>query len=276
MEQVTENQKSLSFADVFRILRGGIVWIIIITILCLGVGGVYAFALKKTTYTAKLNAQIYVESYTNNQSGDEEYVPEHTRFQYSALLAQKVNMLLTNKDVINGVASEAYGGIKLKGGLSVVPEEEQPFFTVTYTYSQKGGDTKKIKSEVAETLTDYVENAIKYIDDNSDKYPWFTVDSSVLDPNQTVPKSKIIVFSNPQPSDVTASTGKATVLLISLVIGLVLSVIFVFIKNSFDDTVTTKEDIERITKNQVIATIDISHNFADADQKPSDLAKEVK
>ena len=105
MEQVTENQKSLSFADIFRILRGGIVWIVVITMLCVLVGGIYAFAFKETTYTAKLNAQIYVESYANNQSGDEEYVPEHTRFQYSALLAQKVNMLLLNNDVVDLTAS---------------------------------------------------------------------------------------------------------------------------------------------------------------------------
>lgn len=270
MEQVTENQKSLTFADVFRIIRGGIVWIVIITLLSVIVGGVYAFAFKKTTYTAKLNAQVYVESYTNSQSGDEEYVPEHTRFQYSALLAQKANMLLLNKDVINGVKSQAYGGVKLKGGLSVSAEEEQPYFTVTYTYKQKGGNVNEIRAEVAKTLEEYMESAIKYINDNSDKYPWFTVDSSVLEPGQTAPKSKIIVFSNPQPNDVTLSTGKSTVLLISFAIGLVLSLIFVFVKNSIDDNIETKEDIERITGNQVIASIDIT--ISEPEQKPTQVA----
>ena len=258
MEQVTENQKSLSFADIFRILRGGIVWIVVITMLCVLVGGIYAFAFKETTYTAKLNAQIYVESYANNQSGDEEYVPEHTRFQYSALLAQKVNMLLLNNDVVDAVKSKDYGEVSLNGGkLSVTPEEEQPFFTVTYTYKQLGGDVKETQKQVAKTLNAYVNSAIEYIDDNSEKYPWFTVDSTIIN-NQNVPKSKIIIFSEAQADNVSASTGKATVIAISFIIGLVLSVIFVFIKNSFDDSITTKEDIERITGNQVIATIDIS------------------
>lgn len=247
MEVVNEKEKSLSFSDILGVLRGGIVWIIVITILCTAIGGVYAFLFKKTTYTAKLNAQIYVETYRNPTTDEDEAVPEHTRFQYAALLADKCSALIMSKDVMNAcneVLKEM--GLNLSGGLSIVPEEDQPFFTVTYTYSQKGGDVAEIKEQVAKTLNAFFDEAKKYIDSKPDIYPWHA--------------NKMIVYSYAQEKDVSASTGKAGVIAIAFLIGLVLSIVFVLVKNAFDDTVTTKEQIELITGSQIIATIDISND----------------
>lgn len=260
MEVVNEKEKSLSFSDILGILRGGIVWIVIITILCTAIGGVYAFLFKKTTYTAKLNAQIYVETYRNPTTDEEEAVPEHTRFQYAALLADKCSALILSKDVMNAckeVLNEK--GLKINGGLTIVPEEDQPFFTVTYTYSQKGGDVNAIKEEVAKTLNDFFDSAKEYINSKPDIYPWHA--------------DKIVVYSYAQAKDVSASTGKAGVIAIAFLIGLVLSVIFVLVKNAFDDTIITKEQIELITGNQIIATVDISYNGDVAQKTP---ATEVK
>ncbi len=263
MEVVNEKEKSLSFSDVLGILRGGIVWIIIITLLCTLIGGVYAFLFKKTTYTAKLNAQIYVETYKNPTTNEEEVVPEHTRFQYAALLADKCSALIMSKDVMNA-CNEAMTkkGLKMSGGLTIVPEEEQPFFTVTYTYSQKGGDVVATKEEVAKVLNAFIDEAKAYIDSKPDIYPWHA--------------DKIVVYSYAQAKDVSATTGKAGVIAIAFLIGLVLSVVFVLIKNAFDDTIITKEQIELITGNQIIATIDISHNMDVAQKSSTAEVKEGK
>ena len=260
MEVVNEKEKSLSFSDILGILRSGIVWIIVITILCTAIGGVYAFLFKKTTYTAKLNAQIYVETYRNPTTDEEEAVAEHTRFQYASLLADKCSALVLSKDVMNASnAAIAEKGLQINGGLSIVPEENQPFFTVTYTYSQKGGDVVATKEEVAKTLNAFFDAATNYIDSKPDIYPWHA--------------DKIVVYSYAQGIDVSASTGKAGVIAIAFLIGLVLSVIFVLVKNAFDDTIASKEQIELITDNQIIATIDISYN-TETEQKPS--TNEVK
>lgn len=247
MEVVNEKEKSLSFADVLGVLRGGIIWIIVITLICTLLGGVYAFLFKKTTYTAKLNAMIYVETYKNPTTDEEESVLEHTRFQYAALLADKCSAIIMSNSVLNACGAE------LRGGLTVVPEEEQPFFTVTYTYSQKGGDVLETKQEVAETLNNFVEDAIDHINANPSVYPWHA--------------EKIFIFSPAQAKDVSASTGKAGVIAIAFIIGLALSVVFVLVKNAFDDTIKTKEQIEAITGNQIIATVDISNS--DTPQKTS-------
>ena len=240
MEVVNEKEKSLSFTDILGALRGGLIWIIVITLLCTLIGGVYAFLFKKTTYTAKLNAMIYVETYKNPTTDEEESVLEHTRFQYAALLTEKCSAIIMSNSVLNACGSQ------INGGMSVIPEEEQPFFTITYTYSQKGGDVLKTQEQVAETLNQFVEDAIDYINANPEIYPWHA--------------GKIFIFSPAQAKDVSASTNKTGVIAISFIIGLVLSVVFVLVKNSFDDTIKTKEQIEAITGSQIIATIDITNS----------------
>ena len=263
MEVVNEKEKSLSFSDILGVLRGGIVWIIIITILCTAIGGVYAFLFKKTTYTAKLNAQIYVETYRNPTTDEEEAVAEHTRFQYAALLADKCSALIMSNDVLNACnALLEENNLKIRGGLTIVPEEEQPFFTVTYTYSQKGGDVNATKEQVANTLNAFFDYAREYINSKPDVYPWHA--------------DKIVVYSYAQAKDVSASTGKAGVIAIAFLIGLVLSVIFVLVKNAFDDTIVTKEQIELITGNQIIATVDISYNGESTQKASTSEVKEGK
>lgn len=247
MEVVNEKEKSLSFADVLGVLRSGIVWIIVITILCTLIGGVYAFAFKKTTYTSKLSAMIYVETYKNPVTGEDEEVAEHTRYQYAALIAEEIGTFLLSPAVMNAC------GENIKGSLSVSPKEEQPIFTVSYSFSRKGGDVKAIKEEIASSLNDYIDKAVQYLNVSEDVFKWYS--------------GKIVVFSYAQAKDVAVSSNKIGVVLIALVIGLALSVVFVLIKNAFDDTLKTKEQIEAITGNQIIALIDISEN-QNVEKKP--------
>ena len=163
MEVVDKKEKSLSFADILGILRNGIIWIIIITILCTLIGGVYAFLFKKTTYTAKLSAMIYVETYKNPVTGEDEDVVEHTRYQYASLIAEEIGTFILSPSLINACGQD------LKGSLSVASKEEQPLFTVTYTYTQKGGDVNAVKTEVAETLNKFIDEATAYLNSNEEE-----------------------------------------------------------------------------------------------------------
>ena len=256
MEVANEKEKSLSFADILGVLRSRIIWIIAITVLCTVIGGVYAFAFKKPTYTAKLNAMIYVETYKNQVTEEDKEVDEHIRYQYASLIAEEIGTFLLSPTVLNACGQD------LKGSLSVTPTEDQPVFTVTYTYQKKGGDSNLVKAEVAETLNKFMDKAVEFMgnsDDGTDRFKWYS--------------GKIVVFSEAQPKDVSASTGKLGVILIAFAIGLVLSVIFVLVKNAFDDTITTKEQIEAITGNQIIATIDISSSHQEPVQKPTAVSK---
>lgn len=243
-----EKEKSLSLADLFAILRGGIVWIIVITILATIIGGVYAFFVKETTYKATLKAFIYTATYKDSQ-GEEKEISEMTSFQYGALLAPECPSVFLSNEIMSKVKSQ---GVDLKGSINFNIVEDSAMFTVTYTYSQHGGDVNEIKKEVADTLKAYINESKKIIDGDEIKYRYFS--------------NKITISSEPTESSVTVESGKIKVILLAMLAGLALSVVVVFIKYLLDDSVTSREQIELITGNQVIAVLDISHNSADTQE----------
>lgn len=245
MEKLNEKESSLSLADGLDVLRGGIVWIIVITLLCTIIGGLYAFLLKETTYKASLKAFIYTSTYKDSQDKEIE-ISEMTSFQYGALLAPECPSVFLSDEIMSAVEKK---GIEIKGAINFNIVEESAMFTVTYTYSQRGGDKEKIKQEVAETLKNYISESKKIIDADDVKYRYFS--------------DKITVSSEPTAKSVTAETGRIGTIILSMLLGLVLSIIVVLIKHFLDDTIGSKESIESITDGQVIAIVDISYNTSE-------------
>lgn len=257
MENINEKEKALSFADILSILRGGIVWIITITFICLVIGGVYAFCFKATTYTAKVDAVIFTHTYETS-TGEQQEISEMTSYQYSALLVPQCKPVFTSNEIITAVKDA--GILVNAGSVNFITEEGSPYFSITYSYSEHGGNVNEIKTKVAKLLDDYVQKSIEIIDEDTATYRYLS--------------NKITVYSD---ASVTASTGKAGVLIVSILIGLVLSVVFVLIKSTFDDTIVKKEQIEQITNNQIIAVIDISCNANELPSKSSAVrSEEVK
>ena len=248
MAEKTQKEQGISIAEILSVLRAGIIWIIGITLLCLALGVGYAFGMQETSYTAKLNAYYYVTSYKDLNNQDVE-VPEHTRYQYSALLAKDSETVFKSNDIVSAVVPEMGEGFSVSA-VKFIPIEDSPLFTVTYTVSRKGGDAKAIKQEVAAMLNLYVNKSIEVINsDNGGNPHWH--------------KDKIYINSLATEGTVSTNTGRTKIILISLAAGLVLSVAFVLLKHFLDDTVNSREQVEAITGTQIIALIDISANMND-------------
>ena len=171
MEENTQKQKEqgISVADLLEILRGGIVWIIIITLISLGLGIGYAFGMQKTTYTAKLNAYYYVSSY-ENINGEKYEVSEHTRYQYSALLAKDCESVFKSNDIVSVVAPKVPGVVV--SSIRFTVNDESPLFTISYSMSVKGGDPKVHREQVAKILNDYVNESIEVINKDEGEPHW--------------------------------------------------------------------------------------------------------
>lgn len=242
---MTEKERSLTIEEIFKMLKKGLVWIILITLLSSIVGGVYAFFFKETKYVAKLSAQVFTRTYEDSV-GNEEELPEYTAFQYCSMLVPHVQVVFKSNEVMNKVKAD---GIDIKGSINFVVTNDSPYFSVTYTYSELGGNVDEIKREVSETLNAYINKCIEIVDSDKKHYPYLC--------------EKIIVYSESNVKDVTASTGKILTILIAFVIGLVLSVVLVIITNMFDDRIYNKEQVEAITDIQCIAVIDISSKVND-------------
>ncbi len=244
-----EKESKLSVADIFKILREGIVWMVIITILFGALGIVYAVGYKKTTYVATVDAYLFTDELYVEQTGSSEKLQEYMAYQYCAMLVPQISKVLTS----NEVASAAHEAkIYLKGSLSFSIHEESPYFSISYTYKQHGGNPEAIKREVAKTLNDYVLKSIETINSGD-------VEAGYL-------KDKINVYSKADWKDVTSTTGRTKTVMLATFLGVIVSIAFVLIKRLLSDTVMTKEQIENITKNQIIATVDISTNVDQRDK----------
>lgn len=240
-----EKESRLSLGDIFKILKEGLVWIILITILFATLGVAYAFGYKKTTYTARVDAYLFTDKlYTEETGANGEDISEHIAYQYCSMLVPQISKVFKSNEVLAEVSKS---GIKLKGSINFITNEDSPYFSITYTYKQHGGDAEAIKYEVAKTLNDYVDKAVETINSGDIKAGYL--------------KDKIVVYSDAAPMDITASTGRFKTVALMTAIGLVVAVIFVLIKRLLSDTVMTKEQVEQITSNQIIATVDISANF---------------
>ncbi len=254
---MSEKEKKLSIGDILGIFREGLVWIIIITILFACIGGAYAYFVQKTSYTAKINAYIFTDKlYTETDDGRRnEDISEHIAYQYCSMLVPQCESVFTSNEIMNEVSKQ---GIKLKGSLNFIVQKDSPFFSVTYTYSQHGGNVEAIKHEVAKTLNDYVQKSIEIINADKEKYVYLS--------------DKIVVYSDAVPNDVVPSTGRTKVIVLASLIGLVFSMVIVLLKRLLSDTITSKDQVEQITNGQIIATIDISSNMAENRDKSEKVA----
>ena len=249
---MNEKEKKLSISEILGIFREGLVWIIIITILFACIGGAYAFLVQKTSYTAKIDAYIFTDKlYTESDDGKRnEDISEHIAYQYCSMLVPQCEAVFTSNEIMNEVTKQ---GIILSGSLNFIVQKDSPFFSITYTYSEHGGDVNAIKQKVAKTLNDYVQKSVELINADKEKYVYLS--------------DKIVVYSDAAPGDVTSETGRTKIIVLATLVGLVFSMAVVLLKRLFSDTITSKDQIEQITNGQIIATIDISPNMVENKQE---------
>ena len=258
MEEKFQKEQGISVSDILEVLRAGIIWIVIITFIGLALGIGYAFGMQKTTYTAKLNAYYYVSSY-ENINGEKYEVSEHTRYQYSALLAKDSETVFKGNDILSTVVPQV-PGVNVSA-MKFTVYEDSPLFVVSYSISVKGGDPAVHKAEVAKILNDYINKSIDKINDDTGEPHWH--------------KDKIFVSSLATADSVSVDTGRTKSIALGFIAGLVLAVVFVLLKHFLDDTVNSREQVEIITGTQIIALIDISANMTE-DPKPLVEVKEGK
>ncbi|MBO5926771.1 MAG: hypothetical protein J6Q38_04375 [Clostridia bacterium] len=248
MEEKVEFEKTLSLVEIMRVIRSRFIWILLIVIASVGVGVAYTTFIQKTEYTAVNAICVQAGDYTITDAEGNEIpsnIAEHTKYQYSALIAPEFEKVLKSAEILKAVKER---GVNVNvSALKFNYTEESAFFEISYTFSAHGGDANVIKAQVANTLNEYVKASIEIIDDENSIYPTYL-------------KNKLIRISNASQEGVSAKTGKTTTIILSFLVGLVLSAVLVISLYFIDDTINVKDDVEKITGLSNIALIDISFN----------------
>ena len=247
MEERKENEKSISLSEIWLVARANIVWVLLIVLLCVGVGTAYAYLVKKTTYTATID--VVVQSLNDTNDKEDSKFTLTTAYQFSALLAPDYEKVLKSHEIINKVNEDRETGhYKVSAGaLSFKFTEESPYFSIKYTFSQHGGDATQIRIAVADTLNNYVKECQEILHENESGNYLYLADN-------------LVVTSSANQSNVSVSSGKLTTIMLAGLIGVVLAFILVLLIYFIDDRISTRDDAERISGVAVLAFVDITSN----------------
>ena len=248
MEEKVEFEKTLTISDIVQIIRHRFIWIVLIIFACVLVGYGYTELFQKTKYTAKSSICVQANDYVITDSDGKEVtanVAEHTKYQFSALLAPEYEKVLKSEEVANALKSQ---GLEVNiSSLSFKFTENSAFFDVTYTYQVHGGDSSVIKQEVANKLNAYIKKSIEVINDENSVYPTYL-------------KDKLINYSLASAETVSVNTGATKTLLLAFLIGVILSAVLVIILYFTDNTIKDREELEIITGLSNLAVIDLYTN----------------
>ena len=263
MEEKVELEKTLNFADIVNVIRARFIWIVLIVAVCVAVGCVYISLFQKTTYTASSSVCVQAKDYIYTDSDGKETttnVAEHTKYQYSALIAPEYEKVLKSNDIASAIKSQ---GIDLNvSGLSFKFTENSAFFEVSYTYKAHGGDQTIIKRQISNALNEYIKKSIELIDEEGSVYPEYL-------------KNKLINYSLASENNVSVNSGTTKTLLIAILIGIVLSAVLVIVLYFTDNTIKGKEDVEYLTGIGNLAVIDLYANQIVTEKANSEKTVEV-
>ena len=248
MEEKVELEKTLTLSEIIRVIKTHFIWLMLIIIASIGVGVAYISLVQETEYTATSVVCVQAKNYTisDEETGLEKpaNVAEHTKYQYSALLAPEFEKVLKSAEIVKKIKET--GNTINVGSVGFKYTEGSAFFEISYTYSVYGGNANIIKEQVANNLNMYIESAIEIINDENSSYGFL--------------KDKLVPISLASKDYVSVNTGRLLTVSISFIIGLVLAVVLIVILYFTDDTITNKDDVELIIGVSNLAFIDISTN----------------
>ncbi len=223
-EQQFENTQEISLVDLFKILRSNLIMIVLSTLIVGIIAGVYAFVIADPQY--KSNAYVMVQVQVDGTTTDSFDLVNAQRLLATA--AELVSMPV----VLEKVATDLDLGLTatdIKNNLTVSSSSTSYFINISYL-SEDPAVSKAVVDEV-------IDEAIAFADTNV----------AVLADN-------IIRTSNAKDG-IYDSPNKPLYVVIGLILGGIIGVGIAFIKEMFNNTFRTKEQLEGMLGIQVLGVI---------------------
>lgn len=230
-EEVLNQESGISFANLLFLIKKNIVMIFAITFVFILCGGIYAFGFKKTVYTAKTSIIV--------MATPESSTTEYNAAQLSSFLINTVQDFIKADPVVKETSEETgCSEAKIIKGLSISSKANNLIITINYKSTSK--------EEAIAVVNSITRNVQIVVDSTREDDP--TAYKYYIFANKIVP----INFAN----DAVGSRGAAMILVISALLGAIVSFAIVLIKYLMDDTYTSKEDFEKEFKINVLALIE--------------------
>ena len=241
MEELNE-EKGLSLADLFHMLKKHIVGIIVAIIVCLGLGAGYALFLNPVSYKASTNVYVLYDNGSGNNSAES--------INYGRLAPKTFAEALTKDENIwkkieekakanNELTSEkievpSYKVIGQGMSASYDTDLESLSFSFSYT-SSNSYEVAPIMNATLDVLKDITNNTSE-----KDAFNFFTLS----------------YLGEIEDEDIiTVSTSKMKILLLAGIVGVVLGIGYAFIYELVDQKVTSKKTVEEICDLKIVGLI---------------------
>lgn len=260
-ENKVEQREEGIFAELLFVAKRNLALILAIIILCTMIGGAYIY-LRKPNYTASVGVRVFAEAPNQEKYSDDfittqnyihsiidfcdsGVVIDRANYYYSVwrsredvvledFLKENIeynkNFVLENKDIVASGISTKTGAAK--------SEYTSIVFHINYTDENK--DEALVKVQIlAKAFAEESKIVDKY-----GKQVYFKIDINI--------ESKGV-------SSVVADISETKILLVSIIAGVFLAAVVVYLKTLLDNGIKTKDELERITGAEVLSAInDIS------------------
>ena len=223
-EQQLETTNEISLVDLFKILRNNILLILISTFLIGAIAGAYAYLVANPKY--KSNAYVMVQVQVTSGTNDSFDLVNAQRLMATA--ADLISMQVVLKEVIENLDLSITEG-QLKSNLTVSSSTTSYFINVSYL-AEDPEVSKAVVNEV-------IDQAIAFANDNV----------AILENN--------IIRTSTANSGVYDSPNKVLYVVIGLILGGIVGVGIAFIKELFNNTFRTKDQLEAAFGIQVLGVI---------------------
>ena len=254
MNEELYQEQGISFSDILFLVKRNILLILVITILCTIVGGVYAYGIKKPVYTAEATAVVQAEPSTNGN--------EATSYSYSVALTNTFKTIIKSIAVVNEAAddlieSKVYSEEErqiLKSRLQKNVSVSSETSTLIVTISAQSKDPE----EAILLANSILDATISVVDE-------FKIDVETGEPvkdqdgnvqyNYIILANKLKVLNEASDDTTFVKSGKLMIIAVAVLIGIIISFAIILIKFLSDDTYTSKDSFEKTFNINILSSI---------------------
>ena len=249
MNEELYQEQGISFSDIFFLIKRNILLILIVTILSVLAGGIYAFGIKKPVYSAEATAVVQAEPNSTN-------VNEATSYSYSVALANTFNKIIKSITVINEAADQLIEAKeyteeqrtslknKLKNNVSVSSDTSSLMLTLTAKSVDPEEAILLVNALLKATITVVDQHAV---DENGVEIP--------DEYNYIILANKLKVLSEASIETTVQKSNKLIIVVVACMIGVIISFGIILIKYLSDDTYTSKDAFEKTFNINILSSI---------------------
>lgn len=263
-EKVEEQEQGMSFSDILFLLKKNILLIVIITVLFTIFGVVYGFKIKSPSYTGTVTAIVMADGTPGGGNNTADYVYAEYYTGVFKSLIESNPVMNAAKDKLDKQYDIQMTRDDLASCITVSTQDNSLIITVSAKVHSK--DDKEGRHEAQVIANTVIESAIQEANKpalDEDGNPIYETEkiNGVEHTKQKyvygVYANKLVVMESVEdPEDVVYKRGAGTTIIITFLIGLIVSFGVILIKYLADDTFTSKDVFEKKFNIQVLSVIE--------------------